>query len=76
MSSDKLMDSAQEWAANLSKRSPQSLMHTKHVMRKAMDSNYEEIYKVEAQTQNKITGSPDNIEGVQAFLEKRAPDFN
>ncbi len=76
VSSDKLMDSAQEWAANLSKRSPQSLMHTKHVMRKAMDSNYEEIYKVEAQTQNKITGSPDNIEGVQAFLEKRAPDFN
>jgi 2-(1,2-epoxy-1,2-dihydrophenyl)acetyl-CoA isomerase len=72
---DKLMDLAQDWASKLAKRSPQSLMHTKRVMRKAMNSEYEDIYKIEAKTQNKITGSPDNIEGVQAFLEKRPPNF-
>ena len=72
---DKLMDLAQDWASKLAKRSPQSLMHTKRIMRKAMNSEYEDIYKIEAKTQNKITGSPDNIEGVQAFLEKRPPNF-
>jgi|TARA_B110000438_G_scaffold122232_1_gene119343 2-(1,2-epoxy-1,2-dihydrophenyl)acetyl-CoA isomerase len=72
---DKLMNLAQDWASKLAKRSPQSLMHTKRVMRKAMNSEYEDIYKIEAETQNKIIGSPDNIEGVQAFLEKRLPNF-
>ena len=72
---DKLMNLAQDWASKLAKRSPQSLMHTKRVMRKAMNSEYEDIYKIEAKTQNKIIGSPDNIEGVQAFLEKRLPNF-
>ena len=72
---DKLMNLAQDWASKLAKRSPQSLMHTKRVMRKAMNSEYEDIYKIEAKTQNKITGSPDNIEGVKAFLEKRPPNF-
>ena len=69
------MDLAQDWASKLAKRSPQSLMHTKRVMRKAMNSEYEDIYKIEAKTQNKIIGSPDNIEGVQSFLEKRPPNF-
>ena len=72
---DKLMNLAQDWASKLAKRSPQSLMHTKRVMRKAMNSEYEDIYKIEAETQNKIIGSPDNIEGVQSFLEKRPPNF-
>ena len=73
--SDQLLDSAQEWALKLSKRSPQSLKHTKYIMRKALNSGYEDIYKIEANTQNAISGSPDNIEGVQAFIEKRSPNF-
>jgi enoyl-CoA hydratase/carnithine racemase len=44
-------------------------------MRKALNSGYEDIYKIEANTQNAISGSPDNIEGVQAFIEKRSPNF-
>jgi enoyl-CoA hydratase/carnithine racemase len=44
-------------------------------MRKALNRGYEDIYKIEANTQNIITGSPDNIEGVKAFIEKRAPNF-
>ena len=73
--SGELMDSARDWASNLSKRSPQSLKHTKQVMRKALNCGYEDIFKIEARTQNAISGSPDNIEGVKAFIEKRPPNF-
>ena len=73
--SGELMDSARDWALNLSKRSPQSLKHTKQVMRKALNYEYEDIFKIEAMTQNAISGSPDNIEGVRAFIEKRPPNF-
>jgi enoyl-CoA hydratase/carnithine racemase len=30
---------------------------------------------MEAKTQNTLTGSEDNIEGVTAFMEKRQPNF-
>jgi enoyl-CoA hydratase/carnithine racemase len=44
-------------------------------MRKALDSSYDDIYDMEAKTQNTLTGSEDNIEGVTAFMEKRQPNF-
>jgi enoyl-CoA hydratase/carnithine racemase len=44
-------------------------------MRKALNCGYEDIFKIEARTQNAISGSPDNIEGVKAFIEKRPPNF-
>ena len=44
-------------------------------MRKALDSSYEDIYDLEAKTQNTLTGSEDNIEGISAFMEKRPPNF-
>ena len=48
---------------------------TKQIMRKALDSTYGDIYDLEAKTQNTLTGSEDNIEGVTAFMEKRQPNF-
>ena len=44
-------------------------------MNDALVKSYDEIFKAEAESQNKIFGSDENIEGVQAFLEKREPDF-
>ena len=32
-------------------------------------------FKAEAEAQNNIFGSDENMEGVKAFLEKREPDF-
>ena len=70
-----LIDEVLSWADRLSLRSSQSLKLTKQIMRKALDSTYCDIYNIEAKTQNTLTGSEDNIEGVTAFMEKRQPNF-
>lgn len=70
-----LLAEAISWADRLSLRSSQSLSLTKKIMRKSVDSSYEDIYDLEAKTQNTLTGSEDNIEGITAFMEKRQPNF-
>ena len=72
---ENLLAEAVSWADKLSLRSSQSLSLTKKIMRKSVDSSYEDIYDLEAKTQNTLTGSEDNIEGVTAFMEKRQPNF-
>ncbi len=74
-SSDNLIQEAMNWAEKLSLRSSQSLRLTKKIMREALDSSYEDIYRLEAEIQNTLTGSEDNIEGITAFMEKRTPSF-
>jgi 2-(1,2-epoxy-1,2-dihydrophenyl)acetyl-CoA isomerase len=75
VAADKLMDTAQEWAQTLSKRAPLSIAATKKAMRLANDSDWASVYDLEAQLQQQLAGSPDNTEGVQAFFEKRSPEF-
>jgi 2-(1,2-epoxy-1,2-dihydrophenyl)acetyl-CoA isomerase len=72
---ENLLAEAIAWADKLSLRSSQSLSLTKKIMRKSIDSSYENIYDLEAKTQNTLTGSEDNIEGITAFMEKRQPNF-
>ncbi len=72
---DKLMDTAQEWAQTLSKRAPLSIAATKKAMRLADDSDWASVYDLEAALQQQLAGSPDNNEGVQAFFDKRLPEF-
>ena len=72
---ENLLNEAISWADKLSLRSSQSLSLTKKIMRKSVDSSYEDIYDLEAKTQNTLTGSEDNIEGITAFMEKRQPNF-
>lgn len=75
VSKEDLLNEAILWADKLTARSSQSLKLTKQIMRKALDSSYEDIYDLEAKTQNTLIGSKDNIEGVTAFMEKRQPNF-
>ena len=70
-----LMSVAMEWASTLSERAPLSLAATKKVMRFAADNNWSDSYDLEAKLQGELLGSEDNREGIQAFLEKRAPVF-
>ena len=72
---ENLLAEAISWADKLSLRSSQSLSLTKKIMRKSVDSSYEDIYDLEAKTQNTLPGSEDNIEGITAFMEKRQPNF-
>lgn len=72
---EELMSSAMEWAGILAKRAPLSLAATKKVMRYAADSSWSDSYDLEAKLQGELLGSEDNQEGIQAFLEKRAPEF-
>ena len=44
-------------------------------MNASLIKSYDEIFAEEADIQNNIFGSPENMEGVNAFLEKREADF-
>ena len=72
---DELQATALEWAQKLSMRAPLSIAATKKAMRLASDADWASNYNLEAELQQNLVGSADNIEGVQAFFEKRAPDF-
>jgi 2-(1,2-epoxy-1,2-dihydrophenyl)acetyl-CoA isomerase len=72
---DELQSTALEWAETLAERAPLSMAATKKVMRFAADHGWGDAYDMEAMLQGELLGSEDNKEGIQAFLEKRAPTF-
>ena len=72
---DKLQAATKEWADVLAKRAPLSLAATKKAMRFAMDNDWASSYNLEAELQQVCRDSEDCVEGVQAFFDKRAPDF-
>lgn len=72
---DSLRVAAIEWAKALSQRAPLSLAATKKAMRHAADHDYGSTYDIEAELQGHLLGSQDNLEGIQAFFEKRAAKF-
>jgi 2-(1,2-epoxy-1,2-dihydrophenyl)acetyl-CoA isomerase len=76
VSSDELESKTMEWALKLSKRSSQSLSHTKILMRESLHVSYWDTYASEAEIQNELTRSPQNHEAVSAFFEKREPNFD
>lgn len=72
---EELQNAALEWAYALTKRAPLSLAATKKAMRFAADNDWASAYDLEARLQGQLLASEDNKEGVQAFLEKRVPEF-
>ena len=72
---EQLQAAALEWAKALTQRAPLSLAATKKAMRFAADNDWASSYSLEADLQGQLLGTEDNREGIQAFLEKRAPKF-
>ena len=72
---EELSSAALEWAKALARRAPLSVAATKKAMRYAADHDWSSSYDLEAELQGSLLGSEDNREGIQAFLEKRAPKF-
>lgn len=70
-----LQNAALAWAQQLATRAPLSIAATKKVMRHAMDHDWASSFDAEAELQQSLVGCADNLEGVQAFFEKRDPQF-
>lgn len=75
VAADELLPAATEWAETLSQRAPLSIAATKQAMRLAENSDWASVFGLEAELQQRLAGSADNVEGVKAFFEKRAPEF-
>jgi len=72
---DRLLDEAIDWAKSLAERAPLSVAATKKAMRHAAGADWASTFDVEAPLQRKLRDSADCEEGIQAFLDKRKPEF-
>ncbi|MCI0395712.1 MAG: enoyl-CoA hydratase-related protein [Chloroflexi bacterium] len=72
---EQLMEIVMAWAGPLSTGPTLAYGLTKRAMIKAMNMTLEEALAYEAQLQEIAGRSHDRMEGVQAFLEKREPQF-
>lgn len=72
---DRLMDEARAIAAKITAGSPTALAMTKTLLNKSTNATIDQMLEYEAYAQTVAYLTPEYEEGVQAFREKRAPDF-
>lgn len=70
-----LQTRAWQWAEQIAELSPTANALTKRVLRQAMELTLPATIAVEAQMQDIASTSADCIEGINAFLEKRKPNY-
>lgn len=71
-----LIDRAHEWAKELSRGPSSAIGYTKRLYNKAVIPNLAQVLDYEAHYQDIAGSGVESSEGLQAFLEKRAPNFN
>ncbi len=72
---DQLMPTAKEIAKKIATKSPAALKLAKQAINYGMQTNLESGLKYEYELYSLSLGLEDKVEGVNAFLEKRAPKF-
>ncbi len=70
-----LLPAALEKAREIAQWPTSALMAIKRTMNRAHRAGIEAALEIEHAEMSKAQGSPENIEAIKAFLEKRAPDF-
>ncbi len=73
---DQLELATANWAAQLAQGPIQAMGKSKVTFNRAILHNLEDVLSFEAKTQASIQHGYEHQEGVQAFLEKRSPEFN
>ncbi len=73
---DELWTATAAWARDLAQRPTLALGLTKQALHAAQEQSLEATVETEAQLQMRAVQSHDHREGVQAFLEKRDPEFD
>ncbi|MGP1352729.1 MAG: crotonase/enoyl-CoA hydratase family protein [Parasphingopyxis sp.] len=72
---ERLMDDAMELAEKIAGQPPQALRLAKQLMRRGATSDFDTIMEMSAASQALMHVTEDHIEGIDAILEKRVPDF-
>lgn len=72
---DELLPAAMSRAAHIASHAPQSLRHTKQLVLATRAAQLDAARSREDEAFQVRVGSPENIEAVTAFFERREPDF-
>jgi 2-(1,2-epoxy-1,2-dihydrophenyl)acetyl-CoA isomerase len=72
---DDLLEETVAWATELSNKAPLSLRYAKQALNAALEDSVAETISNEARLQHQCLTSADAKEGVTAFIEKRAPNW-
>ena len=75
ISDDGLLDQAMVKAREIAQWPVSSLVETKRLMRRVHLESVHAANEAENEAMMRLAGSPENIEAVMAFMEKREPDF-
>lgn len=70
-----LLDEANALAGKIAAMPPHALRHAKNLMRQGRDVSYDTALELAANTQAMVHLTQDHMEGVDALIEKRAPNF-
>ena len=76
LADDQLQGVAMEKAAEIAQWPVTALQETKRCLKATQQAGIQTAFEVEEAGMSKQAGSPENIEAVMAFIEKRKPDFS
>lgn len=75
VSTDKLLEESLDWAGEIAAKAPLSLRYAKQAINAAIEEPISETISAEAKLQHICITSKDAKEGMAAFIQKRAPEW-